>query len=310
MQGSLNQPPVVVRASRARAVLLVLGSAIFVAGGLFLPPSTESSIPRILAVGFFGLCGAVGLGMLIAPARLEFGPSGIVQKVFWRTSRFAWSDVYDFRPTTIGLANKMIGFNYLRSPAKGSGLRSLNTALVGAQATLQPGWEMDAQALADMLNAGRERWLSASQADVRPDARAVSPTFAGALTGSRINRRTYWLITAGVFAVAIGASFVPGLQRGMGPLTTILFVRIFAARLHDFGRSGWWQLVLYAIQLPALILLAVAAQQPADVVVGAAVIIQLIFTAVIGVVPGDPGPNRFGDSPTAPSPAAASETFR
>jgi uncharacterized membrane protein YhaH (DUF805 family) len=111
-----------------------------------------------------------------------------------------------------------------------------------------------------------------------------------------------------VFAVAAALSYVPGLQ-GVGPLTTVIFIRIFAARLHDFGRSGWWQLILYAALVGAIELVA-ATDQPAGVMLAVGLSLQLVFTIVLGVIPGNRGPNRFGPEPNHPSPMASSEAFR
>ncbi len=55
---------------------------------------------------------------------------------------------------------------------------------------------------------------------------------------------------------------------------------VTARRLHDIGRSGWWQLVLL---IP---------------------LVGLVMTVVWGARPSDPGTNRFGPSP-APAPLGA-----
>jgi uncharacterized membrane protein YhaH (DUF805 family) len=295
MQGSLDQPPIVVRATRARAIWLVIGSAIFVAIGIFLWSPTDSAVARLFCIGFFGLCGIIGLGILIAPPRLEIGPSGLTQTALWRTNKFAWTDVHNFRPTIIGLTNKVVGFDYLTTRQKGAALRGLNTALAGVQGSLQPGWEIAPQALANLLNDARERWLGAAKdtPQLAPAAPSQHFLLAG-VASARINRKVYWLTTGVVFAVAIALAYVPGLQRGFGSLATLLFIRIYASRLHDFGRSGWWQLALYGIQLPAIILVGTVWGQPTSVMVAVGVLIQLIFTAVLGVIPGDRGSNRFG----------------
>jgi uncharacterized membrane protein YhaH (DUF805 family) len=311
MLGSLDQPPIVVRASRARAAWLVVGSAVFVAIGLFLWEPKDSDVERLLCIGFFGLCGAIGLGTLIVPNRLEIGPTGLTQRVLWRTTRIAWTDAHNFRPAIIGLTNRTVGFDYLTERPKRMALRALNTALAGVQGSLQPGWEIAPQALANLLNDARERWLAS---EVAPPQTVSSPLsqpglFAG-IAGARINRKTYWLATGIVFAIAITLAYIPGMQRGVGSLTTVLFIRIFASRLHDVGRSGWWQLVLYGAQLPAIILVGAVGGQPISVMVGVGLLIQLIFTFVLGTLPGDREANRFGAPPNQPSPAAISETFR
>jgi uncharacterized membrane protein YhaH (DUF805 family) len=294
-----------------RAVWLVVGSAIFVASAVFLWGPGDSSAARVLSIGFFSFCGAAGLGMLIAPPRLEIGPSGLAQSVLWTTRRFAWTDVHGFRPTTVGLATRTVGFDYLTAPPKGAGLRGLNAALAGVQGSLQPGWEIDPQTLADLLNKARERWLevagNAQQISSAPPSRRP---FSVGFASARFSRKTYWLATGAVFAMAFALAYIPGIQRGLGTLTSLIFVRIFASRLHDFGRSGWWQVILYGIQMPVILLTAMVGGQPIGVAVGFGLLIELIFIVVLGAIRGDRGPNRFGPTPSQPSPIAMSEPSR
>jgi uncharacterized membrane protein YhaH (DUF805 family) len=79
-----------------------------------------------------------------------------------------------------------------------------------------------------------------------------------------------------------------------------VWICLVARRLHDIGRSGWWQ----AVPL-ALVAGCVAAAEPAwaadlgldpqaaVALVFVAVAINLAYIAAIGAVPGQ-GPNRFG----------------
>ena len=214
MQGSLDQPPIVIRSSLSRTATLLLGSGAFVLGGLFLLAQGRDTFADLLAIGFFGLCGLVALAMLIVPPRLEIGPSGLTQTVLWRKSRFVWTDVYDFHPKTLGLATKGIGFRYVRLLQGVRAPSSRNTILLG-------GWEIDEQALADLLNAARERWLSADPEGPRTDIPRPRPTLIGAMTGPRINRKAYWLVVISVLAVAFASSYIPGLSRGIAPVVTL-----------------------------------------------------------------------------------------
>ena len=65
-------------------------------------------------------------------------------------------------------------------------------------------------------------------------------------------------------------------------------------RLHDFGQTGWWAAgpfaagLLGGVGMAALPLLAPILQ--AVVLVGG-----VAFTAFVGFMPGDAGPNRFGE---------------
>jgi uncharacterized membrane protein YhaH (DUF805 family) len=65
---------------------------------------------------------------------------------------------------------------------------------------------------------------------------------------------------------------------------------------------------MFAIQLPVAFYIAVTGSFDAAAAVG--LLIQLVFTVVLGAIPGNRGPNRFGPAPGQPTPIAASETFR
>jgi len=230
--------------------------------------------------------------------------------VLWRTRRFAWTEIYNFRPALIGLTNKTVGFDYLTERPKRAALNALNTSLAGVQGSLQPGWEIAPQALADLLNDAREHWLGGEGPATQsgPAERHRPSSFAG-VAGARVDRKTYWLGAGFVLAAAIALSLIPGVQRVIGSVTTFLFIRIFASRLHDIGRSGWWQLVLYGVQLAAIFVGTVGGA-PLDVVIEVGLVIQFVFTVVLGAIPGSRVTNRFGPPPNQPSPIATSEVFR
>jgi uncharacterized membrane protein YhaH (DUF805 family) len=313
VEGSLENPPIVIMANRAQATWLVVGSAVLLAmGGVGLVKGFNAG--SAFGLVFFGLTGAIGLWNLIAPPRLEFGPSGITQRVLWRTSRFAWADIYDFRPATVGLARKVVGFDYLKPNPKRDGLRRLNSSIAGVQGVFQSGWEIDPITLAALLNQARERWLG-DAAPVNRAAPAPSPSGFAGFAGNRLNRKTFLIASALLIALSIGLGFLPGGARATGPVFTLFFIRLFAARLHDLGRSGWWQLVLYAVQTGIVIAVLdtgvlAAGLPPLDLALAAAFVVQLLFTAALGAIPGQSGENRFGPAPGQPSAAHEAEVFR
>jgi len=118
----------------------------------------------------------LGLGILIPAPRLEIGPSGIAQIVLWRTTRLAWPDVHEFRPS-----RGLVGFDYTSPPPKGMALRRLNAAVAGVEGALQPGWEMGPQALADLLNQARAHWLAAAAGSGASGFGTQPPATGGAL---------------------------------------------------------------------------------------------------------------------------------
>jgi uncharacterized membrane protein YhaH (DUF805 family) len=70
---------------------------------------------------------------------------------------------------------------------------------------------------------------------------------------------------------------------------------VIAKRLHDRGRSGWWA---------ALVLFAFVLVWPSPHGARAVIALPVLIWAVVelGLLPGEPGVNRFGPSPLATAP--------
>jgi uncharacterized membrane protein YhaH (DUF805 family) len=167
--------------------------------------------------------------------------------------------------------------------------------------------------VANLLNEARERWLVG--ADVAPQSLPPAKpqsSFAAAVAGTRINRKAFWLGTLIIFGIVIGLSLVPPLRGLIRYLSLALFIRVYAARLHDFGRSAWWQAIMYVLQFAIVIAVGAGNHHQLGVAVLAGFLVQLAFTIVLGVIPGDRSANKFGPPPDQPdlSPIAVSETFR
>jgi uncharacterized membrane protein YhaH (DUF805 family) len=310
MQGSLAQPPIVLRGSRGRGVRLTMGSAVFLALAAFNFGVGGFSPALVPAAALFLLCGVLGAWMTIAPARLEISPAGIKQTVLWRTTRHGWDEVYNFRTAAIGLTRKAVGFDYLKPRPKGAPLKALNAALFGLQGFLHIGWEIAPDKLADLLNQAREHWIAGAGADSQAAAAVVVlPTSARGVVGGRMNSKTYFIAIGVVLAAGGGLAYF-GKLGGVGSALFVPIILIYSARLHDIGRSGWWQLGLYIVQLPTLLLVGTLGGQSFTVIMAAGLMILLVFTLVVGLIPGAPGPNRFGPPPGQPSAIAQSEVFR
>jgi len=101
----------------------------------------------------------------------------------------------------------------------------------------------------------------------------------------RIARRTYWL--HGVLALLLLGVMLDGLlsiarvetDTANGIVSLVLLwplIAVSAKRQHDFNFSAWWALIHFVPAVGSILLLL------AD-----------------GIVPGTPGPNRFGPDPRA-----------
>lgn len=141
----------------------------------------------------------------------------------------------------------------------------------------------------------------------------------------RIGQRDFWLAMLMLFAANIVSGFVPVL--GQLVMLAILFasVCVTSKRLHDFGKSGWLQLVplgaMLVLSFVAAAIIGVGAFASSATGnsgmmfgaswFGASIAALLMFLVGIGFLlwvglsKGDAGPNRFGPPQTVSAFTAA-----
>lgn len=146
MQGSLDDPPIVIRSDPLK-VGAVFVLCIFVVPCLVLFGMSARGYPwpGWILIAVFVLAGCVFGWMLVVPERLIAGPGGLECRRLWNTQRYAWSDLGEFQP-----------FQGAR------GITSI-TAPLGPpprtrQISLMVYWELGPRELCGLLNAARSRW--------------------------------------------------------------------------------------------------------------------------------------------------------
>lgn len=104
----------------------------------------------------------------------------------------------------------------------------------------------------------------------------------------RGGRAEYWGLV-GVFALL--SMIFPGMSSTAfaGPML-IFTIR----RLHDFDQTGWWAAGPFAAGLLGGVAM-VALPLLAPVLQAVLLVASVAFTAFVGFMPGDKGPNRFGE---------------
>jgi uncharacterized membrane protein YhaH (DUF805 family) len=302
MRADWNQLPIVVRGSRWRGLRATAGLALAMAGlggAMASVPGAATLFPLWLAL--VGLSAALGAWIATSPTRLELSPTGLAEQRLFGTRRWTWTEVYDFRPAVVGLSDRTVGFSFTAPPR--APLKRLGAAVTGLEAALAPGWELDAASLAGLLNAARDRWLSTPNPAPRPARAHLLPGFAGARTGLM----TYWLSVAGLMALTAAFAALGWLLAAA--LLAPFWVRIYAGRLHDLGRSGWWQALAWTFGV-ALAGTLIGRHAAPSTTADAVSAVWTIFTIAIGLAPGRAEANRYGPAPGQLSPVAMAEAFR
>ena len=157
MRGSLDQPPIVLRTDRRRALLRLLVLAVF--ASILSPVARTDWMSNGWAwtvIGIFGLLALASLWELVWPGRLVITPEGIELRDLWRRGRWTWAEARWFRPAA-NRFYRFVGFDDAREPSRRG----------GAINDLNQDWELAPADLAELLNRARARW-------VKNDARSTS----------------------------------------------------------------------------------------------------------------------------------------
>jgi uncharacterized membrane protein YhaH (DUF805 family) len=78
----------------------------------------------------------------------------------------------------------------------------------------------------------------------------------------------------------------------------ILLIFLAVPRLHDIGRSGWLALPPLILEVVGVIAcVAYLPPESAQVAFGVIALVLAGLMILLGIVPGDPMPNRFGEPP-------------
>jgi uncharacterized membrane protein YhaH (DUF805 family) len=134
--------------------------------------------------------------------------------------------------------------------------------------------------------------------------------------GGRTGRRAYalamatfiaggWLAhTAGVAAAYAVPGLIPFIAvptLAVDALIAWMSACLCCRRLHDAGRSGWWQappmlivVACLAVAEPAYAIALGFDEAAAELVALAGLGLYLVMLMVLGLLPPTPGPNRFG----------------
>ena len=160
----MKPEPEIIRSSRIYALVLVIGSLLFVYLGTWTIHYTRSRhlilgtnldvLVGWAGIGFFGLCALVSAVIIIRPVELRLSAEGFTFTSFLKTKQVRWQDIDAFVLTSF-FKLPFIGYNY--SPRR-SRLKFL-PAPWGLDAPMPGFWVIPASELVDKLNDYRRRSL-------------------------------------------------------------------------------------------------------------------------------------------------------
>jgi len=137
----------------------------------------------------------------------------------------------------------------------------------------------------------------------------------------RIGRQAFWVGWLMLLGAHVVAGWIPLIGWAVGLAALFASVCLYAKRLHDMGRSGWWQLLPIvfgpvlvtsaALSLGLGAMFSGIANGPTEWValtgvggllgaVALAFVVAIAFTLWVGISDGQPGENRYGEPPLTP----------
>ncbi|MBI3196726.1 MAG: PH domain-containing protein [Rhodospirillales bacterium] len=152
VEGSLAQPPIVLRQDRLKLALCCAGAAALAL--LLLATVRFSSIIDTVLFCVVGLSALdYGLGAIF-PATLTLSPAGLVRRSVYRTVEFSWQDITGFRWYRTRMMVNMVMAEHSDAYRATLGWRSF----FGAATALGGFWELPAQRVVDELTAALGHW--------------------------------------------------------------------------------------------------------------------------------------------------------
>jgi len=175
MRGDLDQPPVVIRRSRAKAMLFVVVCIALAVGSLLAPSGPDM---RHALVGPVGLmlftAGSLFYGAeAVRPDRLVLSPLGLRFDGLWKNWSYRWEEVSGFRVWLADGRAKVITFD-IRHP-HGTILDGLSRGVTEKSASFIGLWELSPEKLAKLLNEAHSRWGDKPREESAPRPSEVQP---------------------------------------------------------------------------------------------------------------------------------------
>lgn len=151
VEGSFDDPPIVLRQDRLKVWLASLACLCFVGMGWILPPERHT-VTIDIGMWLFGSGAAVLALQAMFPTVVILDPVGITVRTLLRTYENPWSDFDGFRPMLIGRTRLVVGVPSAAYRARRGWRRFLGPPSVGNL------WELPTERVVAVLNEALARW--------------------------------------------------------------------------------------------------------------------------------------------------------
>lgn len=149
----------VITTSRLKYLLMLALSLVFVLSPFAIGMDVDD-VALQLCIGFFGLCAAIFIWVIINPIRLHLNGEGFrVTGGFIRNPKLVrWRDVEDVFVYRLPRGGKIVGYNFRPGARPVTAMSQINQFL-GADGGLPRGWPDSTEQMVDLLNTYRQRAL-------------------------------------------------------------------------------------------------------------------------------------------------------
>jgi len=110
----------------------------------------------------------------------------------------------------------------------------------------------------------------------------------------RTNRAWFGLLL-GLVIVLIGA--INTFSDTPSSIGEIVLIILAVPRLHDIGKSGWFVLIGVAAEIVGIVLMLFFSLEQMRGIVALTSLVLLGLMIWLGFIPGEPGPNQWGEAP-------------
>ena len=156
MQGTLDNPPIIIEQDKAKISGLLLGCMVFfvMVALLVWSGAGRSVVWGYILIAIFGSL-TLGLAVQLArPGRLIIDRDGVSCRLLLGTTRYSWEDIASF----VTYSRNMFSREPAVLLAEGSKLYPISRRFTGGLSPLGGAWEFSASEIVDMLNEARKRW--------------------------------------------------------------------------------------------------------------------------------------------------------